>query len=242
MMSIRLLFALVSFLLFTTCGAQSSADDAPGSIYYRTGKASWGGIGKFYLGREISHVMGHRGADWLEREEREEEENVSQAIQNMQLQGDEVVADIGAGSGYYAFRVAEALPEGKVLAVDLQPEMLAIMQQKIEEESINNVELIQAEEADPQLPANSVDMVFMVDVYHELAYPKEVMQKIVAALRPEGRFILLEYRMEDPDVPITRLHKMSLKQATKEMEAVGLRLQENISNLPWQHFMVFVKD
>lgn len=240
-MSTRLLFTLVSFLLFTTCGAQPS-DDVPASIYYRTGKASWGGIGKFYLGREISHVMGHLGADWLERDEREAEEGVSKAIKNMQLKGDEVVADIGAGSGYYAFRVAQELPEGKVLAVDLQPEMLAIMQRKMNEEQIKNVALVQGTEISPNLAEHSLDMVFMVDVYHELSYPREMMQEIVAALKPNGRFILLEYRKEDPGVPIKELHKMSLKQATKEMNAVGLRLKENIDNLPWQHFMVFVKE
>jgi SAM-dependent methyltransferase len=241
-MSTRLLFILASFLLFTTCGAQPSADETPASSYYRAGKASWGGIGKFYMGREISHVMGHLGADWLERDEREAEEGVSQAIKNMQLQGDEIIADIGAGSGYYAFRVAEKVPRGKVLAVDLQPEMLAIMEEKIKANRIDNIDLIQATETDPQLPEAALDLVFMVDVYHELSYPREVMESVVSALKPGGRFILLEYRKEDPRVPIKELHKMSLKQAVKEMDAVGLRLQENIDNLPWQHFMVFVKE
>lgn len=240
-MSIRLVCLFVAALLLTHCGAQPQPENTSEDSTYRFGKASWGGIGKYYMGREISRVMGHLGADWLEREEREKEENVSQAIQNMQLKPNEVVADIGAGSGYYTFRVAEDVPQGKVLAVDLQSEMLAIMREQIKKDKIDNVELIQAGEIDPQLPENSVDMAFMVDVYHELSYPKEVMQGIISALKPNGRFVLLEYRMEDPDVPIKRLHKMSLKQATKEMEAVGLRFQENISNLPWQHFMVFVK-
>lgn len=242
MMSIRLICLFVTSLLLTHCAAQPQAESTSEDASYSFGRASWGGIGKFYMGREISRVMGHLGADWLEREEREEEENVSQAIQNMQLSPDEVVADIGAGSGYYTFRVAKEVPQGKVLAVDLQPEMLAIMREQIKKDNINNVELIQAGEADPQLPENSVDMVFMVDVYHELSYPKEVMQVVVSALKPGARFILLEYRKEDPSVPIKELHKMSLAQATKEMEAVGLRLRENISNLPWQHFMVFVKE
>lgn len=241
LMSIRLLVTCIFFLSLTNCRAQSAEDNVSFN-HYRSGKASWGGIGKFYLGREISHVMGHLGADWLERDEREAEEDVRQAIQNMQLKEDEVVADMGAGSGYYTFRVARKVPRGKVLAVDLQPEMLAIMREKIEEEKVENVELIQAKKTDPQLPKDSLDMVFMVDVYHELSHPKEVMQEVVSALKPRGRFILLEYRKEDPGVPIKELHKMSLEQAQKEMAAVGLRLQENMDNLPWQHFMIFVKE
>ena len=193
------------------------------------------------MGREISFVMGHLAADWLERPEREREENVTQAIENMNIQPDERIADIGAGSGYYTFRMARKVPQGKVYAVDLQPEMLAIMDRKIEREGIENVELIRGDETSPRLEENSVDLVIMVDVYHELYHPREMMREVVSALKPGGRFILLEYRMEDPEVPIKRLHKMSERQATREMEAVGLRLQENMDNLPWQHFMVFVK-
>lgn len=193
------------------------------------------------MGREIAIVMGHLGASWLERSERNDEENTDLALQNMELQRTDVVADIGAGSGYFAFKIAKEVSEGKVYAVDLQPEMLAIMTEKINTQDIENVELIQAEETTPNLPDASLDMAMMVDVYHELSHPKEVMEQIVKALKPDGRFILLEYRMEDPSVPIKRLHKMSLEQATKEMEAIGLKLLENKSNLPWQHFMVFVK-
>lgn len=209
---------------------------------YTFSSPSRDGIGKYYMGREISHVMGHLGAGWLERREREKEENVSQAIRNMDLKASEVVADIGAGSGYYTFRMAQRLPKGKVLAVDLQPEMLAIMRRKISQQKIRNIALVQAEETNPHLAPKSIDMALMVDVYHELSFPREVMEGIVTALKPGGRFILLEYRMEDPKVPIKRLHKMSLNQAVKEMEAVGLRLQENKSDLPWQHFMIFVKE
>lgn len=186
--------------------------------------------------------MGHLAADWLERPERESEENVSRAIRNMKLEPDEQIADIGAGSGYYSFRMAQKVPEGKVFAVDIQPEMLEIMRQKIQKEKIGNVELVQGREKSPNLAENSVDMVLMVDVYHELSHPREMMEGVVRALRPGGRFILLEYRMEDPTVPIKRLHKMSVEQAVKEMKAVGLQLQKNMTNLPWQHFMVFVKE
>ncbi len=234
----------ISFFLFTltNCQAQPTASEALSEGYYTTGKAARGGYGKYYMGRQIAYVMGHLGAGWLEREEREQEENVSQAIDNMELQGDEVVADIGAGSGYYSFRIAKQLLKGEVLAVDLQPEMLDFIKLRIKEDQIGNVKPIQAQENSPNLKENSIDMAFMVDVYHELAYPREVMEEIVAALKPNGRFILLEYRMEDPSVPIKRLHKMSLQQAIKEMKAVGLKLQENKDNLPWQHFMIFVKE
>ena len=160
----------------------------------------------------------------------------------MDIQADERIADIGAGSGYYTFRMAREAPRGKVFAVDLQPEMLALMQQRIDRENIGNVTLIRGSETSPNLDTNSVDLVTMVDVYHELSHPREMMQHIVSALRPGGRFVLLEYRMEDPTVPIKRLHKMSEEQAVREMESVGLRLRENVDNLPWQHFMVFVKE
>ena len=236
----------LTFFLFLTilhnCGAQPDKAAASKEETYTFRSPSRNGTGKYYLGREISQVMGHRGAGWLERPEREREENVSQALLNMNLKPDEHIADIGAGSGYYTFRIARSVPEGKVLAVDIQPEMLDIMRQKIKKNHVENVELVKGEETSPNLAENSVDMVLMVDVYHELSHPKEMMQEIVTALKPDGRFILLEYRMEDPEVPIKRLHKMSEAQAVAEMKAVGLRLRENIDNLPWQHFMVFVKE
>ncbi len=241
-MSIRFFSLFLSLLFLTTCEAQQKTRATAIEKTYTFGTPSRDGIGKYYVGREISHVMGHLGSDWLERQEREKEEQVSQALKNMNLKPDEVIADIGAGSGYYSFRMAKSVPQGQVLAVDLQPEMLDIMRQKIKKNKVKNVELIQGQEMNPNLAKHSVDMVLMVDVYHELSYPKEMMQQIVTALKPGGRFILLEYRMEDPKVPIKRLHKMSLAQAVKEMKVVGLQLKENIGNLPWQHFMVFVKD
>ena len=246
-MPLRLLPLLFYLATFTGCTAQQdtapkeeSAPNEESSLYtFKT--ASPNGTGKYYMGREISYVMGHLAADWLERPEREQEENVSQAIENMDIQADERIADIGAGSGYYTFRMARKAPRGKVFAVDLQPEMLDLMKQRIEREDIKNVTLVRGTETSPTLEANSVDLVTMVDVYHELSYPREVMENIVSALRPGGRFVLLEYRMEDPTVPIKRLHKLSEEQAVREMESVGLRLRENIDNLPWQHCMIFVK-
>ncbi|MEO0734192.1 MAG: class I SAM-dependent methyltransferase [Bacteroidota bacterium] len=229
------------FLLVLTCCTGQQNPASPASPYtYET--PSRDGTGKRYFGREISFVMGHLAAGWLERPEREREENVSQAIENMGIQPDEHIADIGAGSGYYAFRMAQKVPRGKVYAVDLQPEMLALMDAKITREGITNVELVQGTETSPQLVENSLDLAIMVDVYHELSHPREVMQNIVRALKPDGRFVLLEYRMEDPTVPIKQLHKMSERQAVRELRAVGLRLRENIGNLPWQHCMVFMKE
>lgn len=237
----RLVILLFSISSFTSCGAQQIHSGQAEGNPYTYQSPSRDGTGKYYLGREISHVMGHLAAGWLERPEREREENVSQAIKNMAIQPDEHIADIGAGSGYYAFRMARQVPEGKVYAVDLQPEMLSIMRKKISQEGIRNVELVQGSETSPQLAENSVDLVIMVDVYHELSHPREMMHEIVRALKPDGRFVLLEYRTEDPEVPIKLLHKMTEKQAVREMESVGLRLRENIANLPWQHCMIFVK-
>lgn len=241
-MAIRILILFIGLTIFSNCGAQSDRSVTVEAVSYTLKTPSRNGTGKYYLGREIAQVMGHLAAGWLERPERESEEKVSRALQNMDLKPNEIIADIGAGSGYYTFRMAERVPDGKVFAVDIQPEMLDIMRRKIENNEIGNVELVQGGEMSPNLPENSVDMVLMVDVYHELSHPKEIMQEIVKALKPDGRFVLLEYRMEDPTVPIKRLHKMSVAQAKKEMKVVGLRLRENIANLPWQHFMVFVKE
>lgn len=240
-MLVRLLIFLFFLPVFAGCRAQQNHSAQAEGTPYTYQSPSQNGTGKYYLGREISHVMGHLAASWLERPEREREENVSQAIKNMGIQPDEHIADIGAGSGYYTFKMAREVPEGKVYAVDLQPEMLSIMSQKISQEGISNVALVQGSETSPQLGENSVDLVIMVDVYHELSHPQEVMQEIVRALKPDGRFVLLEYRMEDPQVPIKLLHKMSEKQAVLEMKSVGLRLRENTANLPWQHCMIFVK-
>ncbi|MEZ5044496.1 MAG: class I SAM-dependent methyltransferase [Saprospiraceae bacterium] len=242
LMPIRLLSLLVGLTIFGNCEVQTQSAAISTTAHYTFETPSRDGTGKYYLGREIAHVMGHLAADWLERPEREREENVSRAMQHMKLKGDESIADIGAGSGYYTFRMAERVPDGKVFAVDIQSEMLDLMRRKIKREHIGNVELIKGQETSPNLAENSVDMVLMVDVYHELSYPKEMMQQVVKALKPGGRFILLEYRMEDPAVPIKQLHKMSVAQAVKEMKAVELQLQENITNLPWQHFMVFAKE
>ena len=240
---LQLSFSLsLCLFLLTSCGGQRTQSPAAEEATYTFRTPSRDGTGKVYLGREISHVMGHRAAGWLERSEREAEENVRQAIENLQIDPDDQIADIGAGSGYYTFRMARLAPEGKVYAVDIQPEMLAIMEERIRRDSLPNVTLIRGTETDPKLPESSLDLVIMVDVYHELSHPREMMEQIVRALKPDGRFVLLEYRAEDPEVPIKPLHKLSEAQAVREMKAVGLRLRRNVSNLPWQHFMVFGRD
>jgi SAM-dependent methyltransferase len=197
--------------------------------------------GRFYLGRETSLVMGHLGASWLERPEREAEERPSLLILNLGLKPADVVAYIGAGTGYFAFRMAPLVPRGKVLAVDIQPEMLSIVRDKAQRNGVANVQPVLGKADDPALAPGSVDLVLMVDVYHEFSRPCEMMHAVVQALRPGGRVALVEYRAEDPGVPIKPLHKMSRAQAEKEMAAVGLKLQRTFDGLPWQHLMFFEK-
>lgn len=208
---------------------------------YRTGPASRDGIGKFYLGREISHVMGHQAINWLERSNREEEEAPSKAIEALDLAPDAVIADIGAGSGYYTFRLSPLVPDGQVLAVDIQPEMIAFLENREQELGLDNVTAHLGAIDSVQLPPASIDAALFVDAYHEFSHPWEMMQSIVRALRPGGRVFLLEYRAEDASVPIKPLHKMSEAQSRREMEAVGLRHVRTDDFLPWQHFMVFQK-
>ena len=199
------------------------------------------GIGKFYLGREIAWVMGHQAANWLERPEREKEEDPAKLIKALDIKKDWVIADVGAGSGYYTFRLAPLVTEGKVLAVDIQKEMLAIMNARIKKDQIKNVETILGTEKDPKLPEAGVDLILMVDVYHEFAFPYEMMEKMVASLKPGGRIVFVEFRMEDPKVPIKLVHKMSERQVIKEMAEFEKTMQHEKTDksLPWQHIIVF---
>ncbi|HEY9690676.1 MAG TPA: class I SAM-dependent methyltransferase [Oculatellaceae cyanobacterium] len=200
------------------------------------------GIGKFYLGREIAQVMGHQGAGWLERPTREVEEKPSLVVKALNLKLTDVVADIGAGTGYFSFMIAPYVTKGKVLAVDIQPEMLEIIDFFKQEKNITNVQPILANLTSPNLLPESIDLALMVDVYHELEYPYEMMDEVVKALKPNGRVVLVEYRKENPFILIKGLHKMTVKQIKKEMSAVGLVWQETQEFLPQQHFIVFQKD
>lgn len=235
---------LLALLLPAACQAQRAEEpeaatrDTSGVYTYQAPTRD--GTGKVYMGREISHVMGHRGAAWLERPEREEEEAPDEVVENLDLAPGDVVADVGAGTGYFTFRIAPRVPEGKVLAVDLQPEMLAIIETRKAERGIENVEAVQGTVQDPNLPDSSIDAALMVDAYHEFSHPREMMTAIADALRPGGQVALVEYRGEDPSIPIKPLHKMTEAQARKEMAAVGLEWRETI-RLPQQHLMVFEK-
>lgn len=202
---------------------------------------SQGGIGKYYLDREISGVMGHQAAGWLERTQRTHEEMPDEVVANMGLEPHHVVADIGAGTGYFAFRIAEQVPQGRVLATDIQQEMLDIMEQRTEELNIVNVETLLGTVDDAGLPPGSVDVALLVDAYHEFSHPFEMMQGIYDALKPGGRVILIEYRGEDASVPIRPLHKMTEEQVVKEMSVFDLYWEDTLDFLPWQHMFIFSK-
>jgi SAM-dependent methyltransferase len=199
------------------------------------------GTGKFYMGREISHVMGHLGAGWLERPGREPEERTDLLIDNLPLTDNSVVVDLGAGTGFFTLPVSRRVKNGRVIAVDIQPEMLDIIDSRVIESDINNIETVLASERNPQLADESVDLVFIVDAYHEFSHPREVMSCVSASLRPGGKLVLIEYRGEDPGVPIKPLHKMTAKQSIDEMKVVGLSWVTTEGFLPQQHFLVFEK-
>jgi ubiquinone/menaquinone biosynthesis C-methylase UbiE len=191
-------------------------------------------------GRVIAQVMGYEGAAWLERPEREDEEEPSRAIAALDIRPGQVVADVGAGSGYYTVRLAERVgPTGRVFAADIQPEMLDLLRARVKRSRLDQVELVRSTETDPGLPEGLCDLVLMVDVYHELARPQEVLRKLRASLRPDGRLVLIEFRKESPWVPIREEHKMSVKEARMELEAEGFRFDRVIDVLPWQHILVF---
>jgi len=208
---------------------------------YTTGTASPDGIGKFYHGREIAHVMGHPAIGWLERDDREKEEAPTKAINALELREDAVIADIGAGSGYYSFRISPKVPKGKVMAVDIQPEMLEFLKKRSAELGITNVAPHLGKVDSVDLPPASLDAALMVDAYHEFSHPAEMLASLRSALKPGGRIYLLEFRGEDPGVPIKALHKMTETQARLELEGAGFRFVSNRRELPWQHFLVFEK-
>ena len=227
----------LALLLFCPLSFAQEESSSP----YTTGPRSRDGIGKFFLGREIAQVMGHQGIGWLERNTREAEEAPSKAIALIDLPPDAVIADIGAGSGYYSFRLAKKLPEGEVVAVDIQQEMLDFLAKRSKETGIDNVRPHLGSIESIQLPESSIDAALFVDAYHEFSHPFEMMRSIRKALKPGGVVFLLEYRAEDQRVPIKRLHKMSQAQAKKEMAYAGFEWVETKNDLPWQHFMTFRK-
>ncbi len=201
------------------------------------------GIGKFYMGREIARVMGHQGISWLERPEREEEERLTLLMEALKLQPGLQVADIGAGSGVISVMIARRIGEGKVFAVDIQQEMLDALEEKCRLQGVQNVEPVLGTTQSPRLPAESIDLAVMVDVYHEFDFPYEMLREISASLKPGGRVAFVEYRKEDPTVPIKLVHKMSEAQVRKEAEQpeFGLTWEETVGTLPRQHVVIFRK-
>ncbi|QMW00830.1 class I SAM-dependent methyltransferase [Spirosoma foliorum] len=218
-----------------------TAPQATPANIYQVRKASRDGTGKIYQGREIAQVMGHLGASWLDRPEREREERTDLLLKALNLKPTDVVADIGAGTGFFTFLMAPKLTKGKVLAVDIQPEMITYLNEGKVKHKAANVEPVLGTESDPKLATSSIDLAILIDAYHEFSYPREMMQHIASALKPGGRIVLVEYRAEDPNVPIKELHKLSVAQATKEMNVIGLKLLKNDDRLPQQHIMFFGK-
>ena len=236
----RLMTGLVLLSLAIVCLGCTQPAATVDSVYgYK--QPSRDGIGKVYMGREISQVMGHQGAYWLERPSREAEERPDMAVDALGLTPTDTVADIGAGTGYMSFRMARKVPDGRVLAVDVQPEMIELLETARDEQGLTNVETIQAENDNPHLPLGQVDLALMVDAYHEFDSPREVMTGVVAALKPGGRVVLAEYRAENPLIMIKRLHKMGESQVKKEMSAVGLTWIKTDDRLPQQHLLFFEK-
>ena len=200
------------------------------------------GIGKFYLGREIAHVMGYGGASWLERPERVKEEEPAKLVKALEVKPGMVVADVGAGSGYHAFRLAPLVGEtGKVIASDIQPEMLKLIEARAKQKKVKNVETVNGTAKDPKLPAAGVDLILMVDVYHEFEFPFEMAEKMVEALKPGGRLVFVEFKKEDDRVPIKLVHKMTERQVLKEMEAFPELEHTKTVPLSWQHVIIFTK-
>lgn len=231
------------FLFLSTTGTSVLSDTPPPSQaqHYSFEKPTRGGMGKIYLGREIARVFNYRLAHWLDRTSRPEEESPQLLLENLPLKPDFAIADIGAGTGYLTFPLSQLVPEGRVFAVDIQPEMLKIIEQKSSQQQTNNIVTIEGSITTPNLPENKIDLVLMVDTYHEFSHPREMMVSIIESLKPGGKVVLVEYREEDKTLKIKPLHKMTEEQARKEMEAVGLRWLKTEDVLPQQHLMVFEK-
>jgi ubiquinone/menaquinone biosynthesis C-methylase UbiE len=235
-------FAVLCLSSLVAFAPEKPAAEASSPRYTFRENHSRDGIGKFYMGREIAHVMGHQAADWLERPERQQEENTDLMVQLLGLSKGQVVADIGAGTGYISKRLAGLVGEsGSVLAVDIQPEMLDLLTNAMAAAKIKNVKPVLGTIDDPKLPPDSVDLALMVDVYHEFSHPYEMVQKICRGLKKGGRIAFVEFRGEDPKVPIKELHKLTEAQVRKEMSVQPLEWEKTIAELPWQHIIVFRK-
>ncbi|MBC7718124.1 MAG: methyltransferase domain-containing protein [Pseudorhodobacter sp.] len=231
-------WALGAALFLSPRAAEALNEPSP----YQQIKPSADGIGKRYMGREIAQVMGWQGAAWLEREEREKEERTDLLLRELALKPGMVVADVGAGTGYIARRMAtEVGGQGAVYAVDVQPEMIEMLKALSSKAKLAQIKPVLGTASDVKLPSASVDLAVMVDVYHELEFPREVLSSLVRAMKPGGRIVFVEYRAEDANVPIKALHKMSEVQVKREAAVVGLTWERTASGLPWQHVVIFRK-
>ena len=234
MRSVLCPFFALAFLVFA---GTATAQDG-----YKYIAQSFDGIGKSYMGREIASVMSHQGAPWLERPQREQQERTDKLIELLNLKPTDYVADIGAGSGYFAFRMGKLVPKGFVFAVDIQAEMLGLIEDRIANGEGDNVIPVHSSTASPKLKENTIDLMLLVDAYHEFSLPREMGIGMYRSLKPGGRIVLVEYRAEDPSVPIKTLHKMTEAQAKLEMAAVGFEwVSTDSTSLPWQHLMIFRK-
>ena len=194
-------------------------------------------------GRRIAGVMGVGGADWLERSEREIEEMPETALDKIGIREGMTVADVGAGIGYFTVRLSKRVGDtGKVYAVDVQPEMLTMLKQRAAKANLKNIVPVLGSESDPKLPPAAMDLILLVDVYHEFSQPQKMLQRMREALKNDGRLVLLEYRKEDPHIPIRAEHKMSVEEAKTELEAEGFRLEKVLKDLPRQHILIFRKN
>jgi SAM-dependent methyltransferase len=233
------IMVLLSLAVNSPAG-ETNKTNPPAPVYEVRENHDPDGIGKFYQGREIAHVMGHQAADWLERPEREQEEKPGLLLEALKLKPGQAVADIGAGTGFYSRRLARKVGEkGVVYAVEIQQEMLDILTNKMAEINIHNVNPVLGTITDPKLPVGGVDLILMVDVYHEFDHPHEMTKAMIKSLKPDGRLVFVEFRGEDPKVPIKPLHKMTEAQVRKEMSAFPVEWVETSEVLPIQHIIIF---
>jgi ubiquinone/menaquinone biosynthesis C-methylase UbiE len=238
------LLALFFAAAFPVALLAEDAPKPPPGLYETRADHDPNGIGVFYMGREIAHVMGHQAADWLERIDREEEEGTDHMVEALKFQEGEVVADIGCGTGYVSRKISKKVgATGRIFGVDIQQEMLDLLTKRMAMFRITNVRPVLGTITDPQVPPASCDTMIMVDVYHEFDHPYEMIESMIAGLKPGGRLVFVEYRGEDPDVPIKLVHKMTEAQVKKEMTIhPQLSFSETLEDLPRQHIIIFRKE
>ena len=235
--------ACINLVLETTSGAEESQKTAGNGTATQDDQGLQPPPLTQYMGRKIAVTMHYAGAPWLVRESREREEECNTLLKVLKLKPGQIVCDLGCGNGFYALKIApQVAPEGKVLGVDIQPEMLRMLRERAKVAKVHNIEPVLGTLTDPKLPAGTVDLVLCVDTYHEFSHPVQMLLAIRKSLAPDGHLVLAEFRAEDPNVPIKPLHKMSKKQVLKELTANGFKLAEQYDGLPWQHLMFFARD